>query len=67
MSSISFDEKAILILNERRQKLGYVPERDNVVFARLMDAGKMLTARVTDKEERGPFTRIRVGILMVEF
>ena len=67
MSSISFDEKAILILNEKRQKLGYVPERDNVVFARLMDAGKMLTARVTDKEERGSFTRTRVGILMVEF
>ena len=62
-----FDEKAILILNEKRQKLGYVPERDNVVFARLMDAGKMLTARVTNKEERGTFTKIRVGILMVEF
>ena len=34
-----FDSNAILILNADKKKLGYVPEKDNVVFARLMDAG----------------------------
>ena len=50
-----FDDKAILVLNEAGQKLGYVPEKDNVVFARLMDAGKLLKAKVTDMELKGGF------------
>ena len=42
-----FDSNAILILNEDKKKLGYVPEKDNIVFARLMDAGKLLKAKIT--------------------
>ena len=34
-----FDSNAILILYEDGRKLGYVPEKDNIIFARLMDAG----------------------------
>ena len=41
-----FDSNAILILTESKKKLGYVPEKDNVIFARLMDAGKLLIARI---------------------
>ena len=62
-----FDEKAILILNEKKQKLGYVPERDNIVFSRLMDAGKLLTAKVLNKEQKGTFTQIRISIFLVDF
>ena len=62
-----FDEKAILILNEKKQKLGYVPERDNIVFSRLMDAGKLLTAKVLNKEQKGTFTQIRSSILFTDF
>ena len=62
-----FDEKAILILNEQKQKLGYVPERDNIVFSRLMDAGKLLTAKVLNKEQKGTFTQIRISIFLVDF
>ena len=62
-----FDEKAILVLNEKRQKLGYVPERDNVIFSRLMDAGKLLGARVEHKEQKGSFTQVRISIFLVDF
>lgn len=62
-----FDDMAILILNEAGQKLGYVPEKDNVVFARLMDAGKLLKAKVTDTEMKGSFHMIRIGIWLVDF
>lgn len=62
-----FDEKAILVLNEKKQKLGYVPERDNVVFSRLMDAGKLLGAKVQEKRQKGTFTQIRIGIYLVDF
>lgn len=49
------------------RKLGYIPEKDNVVFARLMDAGKLLKAKVIDKEQLGSFTKIRIGVYLVDF
>lgn len=62
-----FDQNAILILTGERRKLGYIPKKDNVVFAKLMDAGKMLKAKITTIERRGNFTEIGVGIYLVDF
>lgn len=62
-----FDSNAILILNEEKKKLGYVPEKDNIIFARLMDAGKLLKARITKITQKGSFTQISVGIYLVDF
>ena len=61
-----FDSNAILILNADKKKLGYVPEKDNVVFARLMDAGKLLKAKVSKIDQKGSFTQISVGIFLVD-
>ena len=61
-----FDSNAILILNEAGQKLGYVPEKDNIVFARLMDAGKLLKAKIISIKQKGIFTQIGVGIYLVD-
>ena len=62
-----FDSNAIIIKTEDGRKLGYVPEKDNVIFARLMDAGKLLKARITKIESRGSFKQISVGIYLVDF
>ncbi len=62
-----FDNNAILILNGEKKKLGYVPEKDNVVFARLMDAGKLLMAKVDKITQKGSFTQISIGIYLVDF
>ena len=62
-----FDSNAILILNEDKKKLGYVPEKDNIIFARLMDAGKLLIARISKITKRGSFTQISIGIYLVDF
>ena len=62
-----FDSNAILILYEDGRKLGYVPEKDNIIFARLMDAGKLLKAKITKIEQRGSFKQISVGIYLVDF
>lgn len=62
-----FDSKAILVLNEKKQKLGYVPERDNVVFSRLMDAGKLLIARIKNIDPNGSFRKINISIYLVDF
>ena len=62
-----FDEKAILVLDEKNRKLGYIPEKDNLVFSRLMDAGKLLMAKITDIEMKGSFTQISIGIYLVDY
>ncbi len=62
-----FDDNAIVLLTESRKKLGYVPEKDNLVFARLMDAGKLLAAKITKIEKKGSFSQISIGIYLVDF
>lgn len=62
-----FDEHAILILNEKGKKMGYVPEKDNLVFSRLMDAGKLLTAKIKSITQIGTFTQIQIQIYLVDF
>ena len=61
-----FDSRAILVLNGAEQKLGYVPEKDNIVFSRLMDAGKILKAKVKTIGEQGTWTKITIGIYLVD-
>ena len=62
-----YDRHAILVLTAAGKKLGYVPEKDNLVFARLMDAGKLLKAAITDvRPQDDYFTLIRIGIDLVD-
>ena len=63
-----FDEKAIMLITEDGKKVGYVPEKDNIIFSRLMDAGKLLSAKVTDiKARKGDFMQISIGIYLIDF
>ena len=61
-----FDSNAVLILYEGK-KLGYVPEKDNIIFARLMDAGKLLKAKITKIQNKGDyFKQINIGIYLID-
>lgn len=62
-----FDKNAIMLVTESKKKLGYVPEKDNLIFARLMDAGKLLVAKIKKIQKRGSFTQISIGIYLVDF
>lgn len=62
-----YDSNAIMVLNAEKKKLGYVPERDNIVFARLMDAGKLLIAKINKITQKGTFKQISIGIYLVDF
>lgn len=62
-----FDSNAVMILTEDGKKVGYVPEKDNIIFARLMDAGKLLAAKITKINKRGTFYQISIGIYLVDF
>ena len=60
------DERAIVIKTANGVKIGYVPRRDNVVFSRLMDAGKRLFGRITAKEWQDEWLRIEIKIYLQE-
>lgn len=61
-----FDDNSIVIYTSNKDKLGYIPEADVLVFARLMDAGKRLIAKVKNIEiDR--FKKIEIGIYLVDF
>ncbi len=60
------DPQAIRIETIHEKKIGYIPQQDNVVFSRLMDAGKLLFGKVTDKEMRGNWLRIKINIYFHE-
>ena len=62
-----FDSNAILIFAPDGRKVGYVPEKDNIIFARLMDAGKMLSAQIKTIDIKGTFHKISIGIFLVDF
>ena len=51
----------------KKRKLGYIPEKDNIVFARLMDAGKYLIAKIDRIEPKGSFRQINISIYLVDF
>lgn len=61
-----YDHKAIVIKNADGVKIGYVPKADNVIFARLMDAGKLLFGRITAKEMQGNWLKINIKVFLHE-
>ncbi len=61
-----YDKEAIVIKTSNGVKIGYVPRQDNVIFARLMDAGKMLFGRITKKEKKGSWVKIYIKVYLHE-
>jgi len=60
------DSGAILIKNAGGVKIGYVPQADNIIFARLMDAGKLLFARIVEKQVKGNWLQIDIKVYLQE-
>lgn len=59
-----YDSKAIVIKTTDGIKVGYVPQMDNLIFSRLMDAGKLLFARIQMKEQRGKWIKIHIKVFL---
>lgn len=47
-------------------KIGYIPRQDNVIFARLMDAGKLLFGKISSKEIIGSWVKIGIKVYLHE-
>jgi len=61
-----YDARAIVIKNADGAKIGYIPKADNVIFSRLMDAGKLLFARIASKEMSGKWLKIEIKVYLHE-
>ena len=61
-----YDEEAIVVKTDAGVKIGYIPRKDNVVFARLMDAGKILFGKIKSVEMRGTWVKIDIEIYLHE-
>ena len=63
-----YDSNAIKVLTIDGEKLGYIPKKDNCIFTRLMDAGKILHARVYSCYEADYCHRhVSIKICMMDF
>lgn len=62
-----FDKNAIAIFTQGNEKIGYIPRKDNSIFSRLLDAGKLLTAKIKEINPRGDFAIIKIDIFLVDF
>ena len=61
-----YDNQAIVIKTVDGVKIGYVPKQDNVIFARLMDAGKLIFGTITSKEKKGSWVKIYIKVFLHE-
>ena len=62
------DELAVVVLNRRMRKLGYIPRSNSVILARLLDAGKHIYGVASkidyDRDGEGYRNRVFVDIYM---
>lgn len=61
-----YDKQAIVIKTADGVKIGYVPQNDNAIFARLMDAGKLLFGKITTKEKKGSWVKLGIKVYLHE-
>lgn len=61
-----FDENAIAIYDNAENHLGYVPKTQNIILARLLDAGKPLSAKLTAKERVESWLKLDIEIYLVD-
>ena len=47
-----FDEKAVIVIDAKGRKLGYIPRAQNAVIAALLDAGKFFYGIVRDQPQK---------------
>ena len=65
--SSKYEKNLVLILSEDMKEVGSIPEQDSVIFARLMDAGKSLFARVKEISLTHSMRMIDIDIYLEDF
>lgn len=59
-----FDEFAIALYAFKNFHVGYVPKTKNEILARLLDAGKSLSAKLVAQERSGSWLKLNIEIFL---
>lgn len=59
-----FDESAIAVYDAENNKLGFVPKTKNGVLAKLLDAGKNLSVKLTAKQWNDSWLKLDIEIFV---
>lgn len=59
-----YDERAIVLRDEKGNKLGYIPRHSNEILSRLMDAGKLLYGKIRKKEIINDWIKITIQVYL---
>ena len=59
-----YDEKAIVLRDEKGNKLGYIPRDKNEILSRLMDGGKLLYGTIKSKERIDRWVKITLQVYL---
>lgn len=62
-----FDDLEIAVSTPQGKKLGCIPEKDGPIFARLMDAGKLLVAKIRKVTQKGGLPLVAIDIFLRDF
>lgn len=62
-----FDANAVRIVNGKKEKLGYIPEKDNSLVVRLMEAGKEMKAKVQRIDTKKDFRTFAITVCLEDF
>ena len=62
-----YDELAIRVETSAGERIGWVPRKYNDILARLMDAGKLLIAKVSCKVLEDHWLNLRIEIYLKDF
>ena len=67
LGNSKYEENQIEIFNSKNQLVGYIPEQDSIIFARLMNAGKKLGAKVKSISQSNTVPLIEIDIYLTDF
>lgn len=62
-----YDTRAILVLTQKGHKIGYIPRNENLIFSRLLNGGKILTASIKEINPKGNYYNITIRIYLIDF
>ena len=62
----TYDKYATLVLDEYGTKVGFLPQKDNRIIARMIDGGKSFHGEIVKKEWRGSWLRITINLYLDE-
>lgn len=67
LGTSKYEDNQIIIKNKNNEIVGYVPESDSFIFARLMSAGKMLFAVTKSISHTSSVPLIEIDIYLQDF